>query len=113
FLLLRGHHHPGGGFAAALVAASGLLLHGLTHGTAAARRLLGWHPFTIIAAGLATIAGCALLGPLRGQALLSAWWWHADIGSPLLFDGGVFLVVIGVVTTCAWYLDEAEEPWQR
>ncbi len=57
FLLLRGHNLPGGGFAGGLVAAGAFVLHALSFGFPAARRMLWFEPQTIIAAGLIVALG--------------------------------------------------------
>jgi multicomponent Na+:H+ antiporter subunit B len=40
-----------------------------------------------------------------GHPFLTAMWW-GGLGSPLFFDIGVFLVVIGVVLTMTFTLAE-------
>ena len=68
---------------------------------AAARRALLAAPSRLIGVGLLLALGSGLLPLLLGQAFLTALWLDpgSGIGTPLLFDLGVFLVVIGVVLT--------------
>jgi|DewCreStandDraft_5_1066085.scaffolds.fasta_scaffold00372_35 multicomponent Na+:H+ antiporter subunit B len=99
FLLLRGHHAPGGGFVGGLVAAAVVALYALAYGATAAHRLLRLSPRGLIAAGLLTALGSGLVGPLTGAPFLTGRWikvGHLELGTPLLFDVGVYLVVIGV-----------------
>jgi len=99
-LLLRGHNRPGGGFVAALVAASSLMLMALTFGGSAARRLLRLSPPLLAGCGLACAAGAGLPGLLAGEAFLDGLWMFPGglpLGTPLLFDLGVFLTVLGSV----------------
>jgi len=60
---------------------------------------------------LAVVAG--LLPALTGQPFLTGLWWIRDLGAfevklstPLLFDVGVYLVVIGVILTMLFSLEE-------
>jgi multicomponent Na+:H+ antiporter subunit B len=108
FLLLRGHHAPGGGFVGGLVVAAAYALHAFAFGVAAARRALLAAPSRLIGVGLLLALGSGLLPLLLDQAFLTALWLDpgSGIGTPLLFDLGVFLVVIGVVLTMTFSLAE-------
>lgn len=116
FLLARGHNEPGGGFAGGLVAASAFVLYAVAYDVPAARRALGVHPRTLIPIGLLLALGSGLLGLLPGGAFLSGRWAslplpggvRADLGSPLLFDLGVYLAVVGVTLTIILTLAVAE-----
>jgi multicomponent Na+:H+ antiporter subunit B len=113
FLLLRGHNEPGGGFVGGLVAASSFLLYALANGVSRARRALGVEPRTLVVVGLSLALGAALLGPLTGQPLLTALWLGVPlpvvgkVGTPILFDLGVYLVVLGVTLLIELDLSEA------
>jgi multicomponent Na+:H+ antiporter subunit A len=95
-LLLRGHHAPGGGFIGGLVAAGAFALRLAAFGPAAARRALRVRPEALIGAGLLVALTAGLPGVANGQPYLTAWWLRpATLGTPLLFDLGVFLIVVG------------------
>ncbi|MCC6857024.1 MAG: Na+/H+ antiporter subunit B [Bryobacterales bacterium] len=108
FLLLRGHNEPGGGFVGGLVVAAAYALHSFAFGVAAARRALLVSPRRLTASGLLLALGSGLLGPAGGKEFLASLWPAPEmgIGTPLLFDLGVFLVVIGVVLTMTFTLFE-------
>jgi multicomponent Na+:H+ antiporter subunit A len=110
FLLLRGHNLPGGGFVGGLVAAAALSLYGLAFGFDRARRALRVTPMTLLGAGLAIALVSGVPAVLRGQPFLTALWAPGAlaIGTPMIFDVGVFLVVWGVVLMMIFSL--AEEP---
>ena len=91
FLLFRGHNQPGGGFVGALIVASSFVLHSIAFGVDAARRALLVNPSTLL--------GVGPLVALTGGT-------HVAIGTPLVFDIGVFLAVIGVVLTIVFTLAE-------
>ena len=108
FLLLRGHNAPGGGFAGGLVVAAAYSLNAFAFGTAAARRALLVDPSRLIGAGLLLALGSGVLPVVFGEPFLKALWPAPAIGlgSPLIFDVGVFCVVIGVVLTITFVLGE-------
>ena len=104
FLLLRGHNEPGGGFVGGLVAAAAFALYIIADGPAAARWALHFEPQVFIGVGLLVAAGSGVISLLAGQPFLTALWGtlpfldepSVALGTPLLFDTGVFLVVLGV-----------------
>ena len=108
FLLLRGHNAPGGGFAGGLVVAAAYSLSSFAFGTAAARRALIVEPSRLIGGGLLLAVGSGLLPVMTAKPFLTAQWLAPDmgLGTPLLFDLGVFCVVIGVVLTMTFMLGE-------
>jgi multicomponent Na+:H+ antiporter subunit B len=112
FLLLRGHDEPGGGFVGGLVAAAALALHAIAYGVTMARRLLGIDPLALIGLGLLAAALSGLISAATGLPFMTGLWTRGalpvlgKVGTPLLFDLGVYLVVIGVVTTIVFALSE-------
>jgi multicomponent Na+:H+ antiporter subunit B len=110
YLLWRGHHAPGGGFIAALVAATGFALVVLAEGPGVVRRGLRIRPQYLIGAGLVLSMGAGLIGMMRQQPFLTGIWWpstSAVAGTPLFFDAGVFLVVLGAILTVLLALEES------
>jgi multicomponent Na+:H+ antiporter subunit B len=114
YLLVAGHDEPGGGFVAGLVAAAGFTLHGIAFGARAARRALRADPRTLAGVGLVVALASAWAGPLGGRPPMTGLWTDAPgrtalaLGTPVLFDAGVFLVVLGA--TLAVVLTFSEEP---
>jgi multicomponent Na+:H+ antiporter subunit B len=107
-LLVRGHDEPGGGFAGGLVAAAAIILRGLAYEPAATRDLLLVDPKIWVATGLLLCLVSGVIGLLAGEALLQAQWWFRletsekfkiSVGTPLLFDFGVYIGVIGAVVS--------------
>ncbi|MCL4818508.1 MAG: Na+/H+ antiporter subunit B [Vicinamibacteria bacterium] len=114
FLLVRGHNEPGGGFVGGLVAAAAFALVLLVQGRDAARDLLRVDPLSLVAAGLFT-ALCSGLPPLlAGGAFMTGAWLKTPLpvvgklGTPVLFDVGVYLVVLGIVMAILFALAEEE-----
>ncbi len=114
FLLLRGHNEPGGGFIAGLVAAAAFALHGMAHGVPAARSTLRFEPRSLIGAGLLVALASGLLPVLTGLPFLTGLWTELSLplsgsslaGTPVIFDLGVFLVVLGVTLMILFSLAE-------
>jgi multicomponent Na+:H+ antiporter subunit B len=105
FVLLRGHNEPGGGFVGGLVAAAAFALHAIAGDPAQTRRLLHTDPRRLIAIGLLVAAGSGLPSLLLGSPFMTGLWWPdplpaiGKVGTPFLFDVGVYLVVFGVSMT--------------
>ncbi|MGQ1891142.1 MnhB domain-containing protein [Thermophagus sp. OGC60D27] len=102
FLLLRGHNNPGGGFIAGIIAASGFLLYGIVFGSEAVLKKLGTNPRYVIGAGLLLAFVSAILPIFFQKPPMTALWisigsYH--LGTPLLFDTGVFVLVTGMIVS--------------
>ena len=81
--------------------------------TPAGRALLV-SPSTLLGAGPLVALASGLPGVLMGQPFLTAQWIELSVGgttvavgTPLVFDVGVFLAVVGVVLTIVFTLAEA------
>jgi len=103
YLLLRGHDRPGGGFVGGLVMAAAVILQYMTGGIVWAESRTRVHPQYWISLGLLCAAGAGLLAWPLAQPFLSALGWDPvlpllgtlHLPSVLLFDLGVYLLVIG------------------
>jgi multisubunit Na+/H+ antiporter MnhB subunit len=111
FLLLRGHNQPGGGFVAGLVVASSFVLYAIGFGVDAGRRALLVSPTTLLGVGPLVALTSGLPAVVAGQPFMTAQWVEVRVGrsavavgTPLVFDVGVFLAVIGVVLTIVFTL---------
>jgi multisubunit Na+/H+ antiporter MnhB subunit len=111
FLLLRGHNEPGGGFVGGLVVAASFVLYAIAFGVEPARRALLVEPATLLGVGLLVALASGLPAVVAGQPFMTAQWGeigHGEgalaVGTPLVFDVGVFLAVIGVVLTIVFTL---------
>lgn len=116
-LLLQGHNEPGGGFVGGLLAATAFILQALSQSVAEARRAVPLSPKSMIALGLGIALASGLPGILNGHAYLTGEWTDLalpvigklKLGTPLLFDVGVFLVVAGIVLAIAFAMLETED----
>lgn len=114
FLLWQGHHRPGGGFIGGLIVAAAVGLCALVFDVPTARRLLPLPTHLFVGLGLLTAASSGLWGVAKGKPFLTGLWTTLplpgqqllDVGTPLLFDFGVYLVVVGVVSAILLALAE-------
>lgn len=116
FLFARGHNEPGGGFVAGLVGAAAWALYAIAYDAAEARRALKVDPRLLIGIGLALALASGLPGLVWPGAFLAGVWGTVevpglgavDVGTPVLFDLGVYVAVFGVTLTIIFALAEEE-----
>lgn len=114
FVMLRGHNEPGGGFIGGLVAAAAVALYAIAFDLVRARRLIRLSPRDLIGVGLIFTLLSGLLPLVAGQPFMTGLWSQqvvpvlGKLGTPLLFDIGVYLVVIGVTLMIIFSLAEEE-----
>ena len=112
YLLLHGHNVPGGGFVGGLVASAAFSLYTLANGARSARKILVADPIILIGVGLLALLTSGLAGLFLNEPFLTGLWSEikvpvlGKVGTPFLFDCGVFLVVIGVTLTFIFSLEE-------
>ena len=105
YLLFVGHNQPGGGFVGGLVAGAAIGLRYVAGGMEEVRRISPVQPWTVLGAGLLLSAATATVPLLLGHAVLEASVVSVDLPvlgtvkatSSLLFDIGVYVLVIGLV----------------
>ncbi len=104
-VMWRGHQLPGGGFIGGLIASSALVLRELasTHFKGLSFKTFKISPVAFIVLGLSLAAASSLVAPLSGKQFMQSIWFHmplvGEIGTPVIFDIGVYFTVIGVVTS--------------
>lgn len=113
FFLARGHNEPGGGFIGGLVGAASFALYTIAFGVSRTRRALRVDPRTLIGIGLLIAIASGLPAALLGLPFLTGQWGEVPIagvtlplGSPVFFDVGVYLVVVGITLTIILALEE-------
>lgn len=105
-VLYRGHNEPGGGFVGGLLAGTAFVLHALAFGVEHTKKLHLVKPFFLIALGLLFGILSSLIAVLLGHELFMQGVWISiplmgdgvlKLGTPLLFDIGVYFVVAGML----------------
>lgn len=115
FLLVRGHDEPGGGFVGGLVAAAAISLYEVAYDVWRARQIIRINPLVLIAAGLLIAAASGLPALVERLPYMTGLWTRVEVpifgklGTPLVFDIGVYLVVVGVMLTITFSLMETED----
>lgn len=102
--LLRGHNNPGGGFIGGLMAGLAVVYRGFAFDTFQVKERLQNFPEWFIAGGLFIIFLSFIPSLLLGKTLMTGVWLkiplplvgELKLGSPFLFDIGVFFTIIGV-----------------
>ena len=115
FVLLRGHNEPGGGFIGGLIAASALAIYGIARGIGPLREALRLHPMTIAAIGLFLACLAGLVSMLAAVPFMTGLWIYPTLfgveiplSTVMLFDFGVYLVVVGAITSIALALERED-----
>ena len=114
FIMLRGHHLPGGGFIGGMVAGGAFALYLLSEGIETVREKVRIEPRLLIATGLFVALASGLVGLVEEGAFLTGIWWEPHVpllgavalGTPLLFDIGVYLLVAGMTIMILFTLGE-------
>lgn len=113
YVLLRGHNEPGGGFIGGLIGASALAILAISEGVDATRRALVAPPVVVAGYGLLIAGLSGLVSWFYGDPFLTGQWWFPSFAPDLkylstvvLFDIGVYLVVVGSLFAIILALEE-------
>lgn len=105
WLFLRGHDHPGGGFIAGLVVSGGVILYASSVGKLPFQFHRLPRALAVLVIGWTLAFSSGLLAVLFSRPFMTAVWigvlpfpplGEIKIGTVLLFDLGVFLIVVGL-----------------
>ena len=118
-LLFSGHNEPGGGFCGGLVAASSFALYAIAFSPIESRRLLRVQPQTLIGCGLLLAITSASLSLFLGAPFMTGLWSTVHVpgfgavhlGTPMFFDIGVYLDVVGVTLLIIYSLAEEDRAY--
>ncbi|MCB1508321.1 MAG: Na+/H+ antiporter subunit B [Hyphomicrobiaceae bacterium] len=115
FVLLRGHNEPGGGFIGGLIAASALAIYGIANGVPSVRRAIIFHPIHLAGFGLFLAVSAGIFSILIGVPFLTGIWIYPQVfgielplSTLLMFDTGVYFVVVGALASIALTLEERD-----
>jgi multicomponent K+:H+ antiporter subunit A len=103
YFLLRGHNVPGGGFVGGLVMATAIIIQYMTSGVLWVESRLRIHPQYWLALGLLAAGSAGISAWFVAAPFLTSVEWDGAIpllgtlhlSSVLLFDVGVYMVVVG------------------
>ncbi len=113
FVLLRGHNEPGGGFIGGLIASSAIAVYGMACGVDAVRRAMHYHPIAYAGFGLIVSVFAGMMPVFGGAPFMTGLWAFVEVAgaelalsTTLVFDLGVFLVIVGAISSIALSLEE-------
>ncbi|MBN2611662.1 MAG: hypothetical protein JXB00_08905 [Bacteroidales bacterium] len=114
--LLRGHNFPGGGFIGGLLAGLSVAFKGYTFGIAYLKKHMSIMPEWFIISGLVMILFSAIPAFLNKTGFMTGEWYkitlplagELKLGTPLIFDFGIFLAIIGITIIFLFSLTEKE-----
>ncbi|NBC83540.1 MAG: Na(+)/H(+) antiporter subunit B [Bacteroidetes bacterium] len=110
YYFLRGHNSPGGGFIGALILSAGFIFQAMAVNTNSARRSMLIEPEWYIHIGLLMSIVSSIPGWIYVNTPMTGVWTTINLplagdiklGTPLLFDLGVYVCVFGVVTSMSF-----------
>ena len=104
-VLYRGHNEPGGGFIGGLMLGAAYILYAMGFGVEKTQKTIFFNPVNLTALGLllALLSGVPAL--IAGDVFMTGEWitlfkhtvFELKLGTPLLFDLGVYLTVAGML----------------
>lgn len=104
-VLYRGHNEPGGGFIGGLMFGAAYILYAMAFGVGKTQKSLFFNPIDLTALGLfvALLSGIPAL--LMGDSFMTGEWYtffsqtafELKLGTPLVFDVGVYFAVAGML----------------
>lgn len=114
--LLRGHNYPGGGFIAGLLAGLSMVMKGFAYDVEVVARQMKISPEKFMALGLVLILASTLPALFDGASFMTGYWLRLAVplygelklGTPLVFDIGVFFGVIGITRSFFFSIKRAE-----
>jgi multisubunit Na+/H+ antiporter MnhB subunit len=116
WLFLRGHQEPGGGFVAGLVVAAAVALQGMTFGYRSAESIFPAPFHVLLGSGLFLALSTVFVPILAGFPVMKSAYGYINLGyfgemewaTAVVFDLGVFLVVVGSMKAILLYISEAK-----
>ena len=102
--LYRGHNYPGGGFIGGLLASLAIIFKGFAYNFSELKKSIKNRPLQFISTGLALAVLSFIPSVISKEPLMKGIWikpyipilGELKLGTPLIFDIGVFFVVIGI-----------------
>jgi multicomponent Na+:H+ antiporter subunit B len=115
-MFFAGHYEPGGGFIGGLMASGAIVLLLIAYDIKTVRKILPFDFIKVTATGLLFSAGTSAGALFFDKPLLTHWFTYVNppllgkmsLHTAVLFDTGVFLVVVGVTMTIIQTIGESE-----
>ena len=108
--LYRGHNLPGGGFIAGLMMSLGFSLISLVSGPKVARKAMPVDLNVLMFFGFVFVVFSGMISLLQGQEYMVGLWDKSlgflPLGTPVLFDLGVFFIVVAGCLKIVFVMEE-------
>jgi len=113
-VLYRGHNEPGGGFIGGLMFGSAFILYAMAFGVTKTRKSTFINPINLTVLGLLIAVLSGLPAIFSGQLFMTGQWitlfadtlFELKLGTPLIFDVGVYFAVAGMLMMVMFSLME-------
>lgn len=113
-VLYRGHNEPGGGFIGGLMFGSAFILYAMAYGVSRTEKSTFINPINFTALGLLVALVSGLPAMIKGKVYMTGEWitilkgtfLELKLGTPLLFDLGVYFTVAGMLMMVMFSLME-------
>ncbi|TVQ17006.1 MAG: Na(+)/H(+) antiporter subunit B [Bacteroidetes bacterium] len=104
-VLYRGHNEPGGGFIGGLMFGAAYILYAMAFGVVKTQKSIFFDPINLTALGLLIALISGLPAIMLGDIFMTGEWYtffqgtmmELKLGTPLIFDVGVYLAVAGML----------------
>lgn len=105
-VLYRGHNEPGGGFIGGLMLGAAFILSAMAFGVNKTQKSIFFSPVNLTAIGLLVALLSGIPALFAGDVFMTGEWvtffaksaFEIKLGTPLLFDVGVYFTVAGMLT---------------
>lgn len=110
YMFFRGHNQPGGGFIAGLIASIPFMIYSMAYGVDKVQEIFHIKPMFMATIGLLLAAVSGVFSMFIGEPMMTSLWLPekvsilGKVGTPILFDLGVFFLVAGVVLKITFLL---------
>jgi multisubunit Na+/H+ antiporter MnhB subunit len=104
-VLYRGHNEPGGGFIGGLMLGAAYILYAMGFGVQKTQKSIPVSPVILTGIGLLLALASGMVAVLLGHVFMTGEWttlflgtsFELKLGTPLLFDLGVYFTVAGML----------------
>lgn len=112
YMFVRGHDNPGGGFIAGLIVVIPVMIHSIAYSSEETIKKYHIKPILMTVCGLFLAALSGTVGMIDGAPFMTSIWSEytipllGKVGTPILFDLGVMLIVSGMVLKVTFLFSE-------